>query len=1226
MGSYVPLHVHSQYSILDSTVSFAKLMQKAKGYGVSSLALTDKGNLFGAVEFFKLAKKEKIKPILGCELWVAPESRHKKRKEPGIPVGFPVLFFAMNDIGYHNLCKLSSLGYLEGFYYYPRIDKELLEKHQEGLLCLTGSMLSPFSYFIRRNKEELFEKELDWYRSLFQDRLYLQIQRASFETEQFSKESWLLQKAQEYIADSRKVEKTLVSFAKKENLPLVACNEIHYLEKEDWKAHEILLNVSSAETVEIWERDSKGNIKNKVPNPKRKTLASREFYFKSPEEMEALFSDLPEALKNTQEVEKRCQLEIDFQTKHYPVFLPPSLVNKEYTKEEKEKETANYLYKLCKEGFSKRYTEEHLKKVQEKYPGKDPKKIVEERLELEFSIISSKGMCDYLLIVYDFIFWAKNNKIPVGPGRGSAAGSIIAYLLGITDIEPLRFHLFFERFINPERISYPDIDVDICMERRSEVIEYTIRKYGKEKVAQIITFGKMKAKMAIKDVGRVLNVSLAKVNQIAKLVPDDLNITLEKALEMDPELKSFYEKDEETRRVIDMAKKTEGSIRNTSTHAAGLIISEKAIMEHIPVCTSKDADMIVTQYAMKPVEAVGMLKIDFLGLKTLSCIQKCVSEVQKRKQIEIDISNLPLDDKKTFALLREGKTLGVFQVESSGMQDLLVNLKIDSFEEIIAVGALYRPGPMDMIPSFINRKHKKEEIHIDHPWMKEILEETYGVMVYQEQVMQIANKLAGYSLGEGDVLRKAMGKKDREEMVRQRKKFILGCKERQIEEKTAEHIFEKIEKFASYGFNKSHAAAYAYLTYITAYLKANYPGEWMAALMTCDVHDLSKIAKFIREAQGLQIAILSPDINESGKDFVSTEKGIRFAMAGIKGVGISVVEAILEERGKRGFFSSLEDFIHRIDSSKVGKKSIEILIMAGSFDFTGWNRDETYLYLEENYERVIQDKKEKEKGVLSFFSLLEEKVDKPILPPKVKEESSPISVLHKERELIGFYLTSHPLSLYKQKIADLDCSSLKDLEKKKNQWLKIAFILEEVQFKISAKSQKKFAILTISDGLEKYEVPLFSEVYDRSLPFLQENQILVGLFCLEEKDQKRRLSCRFLHDLQEVDVEELEEERKKLISFQKGYQKKMKQEEKKEEKLLQVFLNLREIRFSDIMKMKELFRKYAGKTPLKLQFEERETVVASLYIQPTWGVDLNQEFLYALKSFPHLIRYELTSI
>ncbi len=1226
MACYVPLHVHSQYSILDSTASIEKLIKKAKQFDISSLALTDKGNLFGAVEFFKTAKKEKIRPILGCELWVASEGRHKKKKEPGIPVAFPLLFLAMNEIGYHNLCKLSSLGYLEGFYYYPRVDKELLQKYQEGLLCLTGSMLSPFSYYIRRNKEDLFEKEMAWYEEVFQDRLYLLLQRSSFDTEEFSQESWLLQKAQEYRADLKKVEATLTAYAKKKKLPLAASNEIHYLEKQDWKAHEILLNVSSGETVEIWERDSKGNIKSRSPNPKRKVLASKEFYFKSPEEMRAIFPDLPEALENTQKIAQRCELELDFQTKHYPVFLPPSLQKREYTKEEKEEETAQYLYQLCKEGISERYTKERLEKVAEKYPEKDPLTVVEERLELEFSIIASKGMCDYILIVYDFIFWAKSHHIPVGPGRGSAAGSIVAYLLGITDIEPLRFHLFFERFINPERISYPDIDVDICMERRLEVIEYTIRKYGKEKVAQIITFGKMKAKMAIKDVGRVLNVALSKVNQIAKLVPDDLHITLEKALEVDPELKNLYETDEEAHKVIDMAKKTEGSIRNTSTHAAGLIISEKPIVEHIPVCIAKDADMIVTQYSMKPVEAVGMLKIDFLGLKTLSCIQKCVDQIEKKRQEKIDISNLSLEDPNAFALLTEGKTLGVFQVESAGMQDLLTHLRIDSFEEIIAVGALYRPGPMDMIPSFINRKHKKEEIQIDHPWMKEILEETYGVMVYQEQVMQIANKLAGYSLGEGDVLRKAMGKKDREEMIRQRKKFIAGCLGKGIEEKTAELIFEKIEKFASYGFNKSHAAAYAYLTYITAYLKANYPSEWMAALMTCDVDDLSKIAKFIGEAKSLGIAILPPDVNESGKDFVATEKGIRFAMAGIKGVGLSVVEAILEERKKRGAFSSLEDFIKRVDSSKIGKKSIEVLIRAGSFDFMSWNRDEIRVFLEENYERGIQQRREEEEGVLHLFSLLEEKKEEKMTPPEVREKTSSIDILHQERELIGFYLTSHPLSLYKEKIEELGCLSLKDLEKRKNQWVKIAFILEEVQFKISTKSQKKFAVLTISDGLEKYEVPVFSEVYENSLPLLQENQILVGLFSLEEKEQKRRLSCRFLQSLQEGEKQKLEEELKRLSFFQKGGRNKVERKEKKEDKLLRLFLNLSSIRFSDVLNMKELFRKYAGKTPLKLEFEAEKKVVAFLHIQPAWGVDLSQEFLYALQTLPHLLRYELTAL
>jgi DNA polymerase-3 subunit alpha len=578
--------------------------------------------------------------------------------------------------------------------------------------------------------------------------------------------------------------------------------------------------------------------------------------------------------------------------------VPPHLEGKSFTKEERLIEAEQFLRQLCEEGIPVRYTPERLAKVKEIYPNRDPMEVIKERLAYELNVILPKGMGDYLLIVWDFINWAKKSGIPMGPGRGSGAGSIVLYLIGITDIEPLRFSLFFERFINPERISYPDIDVDICMDRRAEVIEYTVRKYGKDKVAQIITFGTMKAKMAIKDVGRVLSIPLARVNEIAKLVPEDPNMTLDKALEIDPDLKQLYSQDLEVKRLIDIAKKLEGSVRNTGIHAAGMIISGDPIIERCPVCTAKDSEMAVTQYSMKPVESVGMLKIDFLGLKTLTSIQHAIDAIQKRNGKNIDWINLPLEDKPTFDLLNQGKTMGIFQLESGGMQDLAKQLHIDKFEEIIAVGALYRPGPMEMIPSFINRKHKREMIEIDHPLMTDILSETYGIMVYQEQVMAIASKLAGYTLGEGDVLRRAMGKKDKEEMARQREKFRTGALKNGIDETTSMLIFDKVEKFASYGFNKSHAAAYGYLSYVTAYLKANYPSEWMAALMTSDRDDLSKVTKHIREAQTFGIAILPPDVNESGKEFVATLRGIRFAMGGIKGVGEGVVEAILEEREK----------------------------------------------------------------------------------------------------------------------------------------------------------------------------------------------------------------------------------------------------------------------------------------------------------------------------------------
>lgn len=1211
--SYIPLNAHSQFSILDSTASVTALAEKAKSFQIPALALTDGGNLYGAVDFYKACKAAGIKPILGCELWMAPASRLEKKRTPGVSNGHSLILLAKNSLGYKNLCKLSSIGFLEGFYYQPRIDKEVLSAHKEGLICLLSENV-----------------DVEGYKNLFGEDLYFQIRRHP-SIDESVQESWLLQKMRDFVTAEEKRNKELIALSKESNIPLVAINDVHYIDPEDWRAHEILLNIQSGETCEIWERDSAGNPKNKAPNPRRETTPTRELYFKSPEEMKALFADLPEALENTVKIADKCKCELDFKTKHYPVFVPPTLEGKSYTPEERIKAAERFLYELCQKGIETRYTPEKLAKI----PGNDPLEVVKKRFEYEFNILTSKGMIDYMLIVYDFIAWAKRQNIPMGPGRGSAAGSIISYLIGITDIEPLRFHLFFERFINPERISYPDIDVDICMDRRQEVIDYVVAKYGKDKVAQIITFGTMKAKMAIRDVGRVLNVPLSKVNEIAALVPEDPTMTLEKAFQIDPELNRLMESDEEAKAVLEMAKKTEGSIRNTSTHAAGLIISASSITEHIPVCTAKDSEMWVTQYAMKPVESVGMLKIDFLGLKTLTSIQKCVDAIELNTGRKIDWVNLPLDDKATFQLLTEGKTLGVFQLESGGMQDLAKQLHIDVFEEIIAVGALYRPGPMDMIPSFISRKHGREAIEIDHPLMKDILSETYGVMVYQEQVMQIASALAGYSLGEGDVLRRAMGKKDKEEMNRQREKFVGGCAQKAIPNDTAVLIFDKIEKFASYGFNKSHAAAYGYLSYATAYFKANYPKEWLAALMTCDQHDTTKLAKFIGEAKALHISVLPPDINQAAGEFAASKDGIRFAMAGIKGVGEGVVEKVIEERSKNGPYTSLYDFMQRVDKTRVGKKQIELLIEAGAFDFTNWPRDAMRESVEEMYEQAARDQKEASLGVLNLFSLIEEPQKPFTTPPAIKNKSTPSQLLQREKELLGFYLTGHPMDAYKKALGRLSCVPLTDLETlPDNHVLRAAFVVETVQVKISSKSQKKFAILLISDGMERFELPVWSEMFEEKGPLLKENQLLYGILQLERKAGALQLSCRYLDDLTTIDearIKACDDAYDKLKLQAKASEGKWKDKkpqkekpavEKEEIKKITIHLDADKVRLSEILAFKNLFRSHPGKSPLELHFHMQKKRLGTVFVDSQWGVKADKAFQEELKTLSAKFGYK----
>ncbi len=1225
---FIHLRVHSQYSILDGTASLSDLVNQAVQEGMSALALTDHGNLFGVVDFYKLCKEAKIKALLGCEFYVAPRSRLEKIKIPNMRAGYQLTLLAQSQQGYRHLCKLSSLGYLEGFYYYPRIDRELIQKYQGDLICLDGALGSRLAHEILQGTAESAKEHLMWHLALFGDRYYLDLQRhqmsrEAMKEEGLTQESWLLQQHQDYIQKQKKVNEALVNFSQELRIPLVASQDIHYLEKEDWRAHEILLNVQSGEPCEIWEKDSYGQPKFRVPNPKRETYPSHEYYFKSAKQMKELFSDLPEAIENSGKIADRCRVELDFKTKHYPIYLPPSLENRSYTKEEQVVAVEAYLWQLCREGIKQRYTPERLANVQEIYPGRDPLEVVEQRLNEEMSIILPKGMGDYLLIVWDFINWAKRKGIPMGPGRGSGAGSIVLYLIGVTDIEPLRFHLFFERFINPERLSYPDIDVDICMERRGEVIAYTLEKYGKENIAQIITFGTMKAKMALRDVGRVLSIPLSKVNEIAKLIPEDLNITLDKALEKDPELRERVDKEEEVARLFDLARKLEGSIRNTGIHAAGIIISGSPLTDLIPICHAKDSEMPVTQFSMKPVEVVGMLKVDFLGLTTLTAIQMCTEAVAARTGKTIDWINLPLEDKPTFDLLNQGRTLGIFQLESAGMQDLARQLHLDRFEEIIAVGALYRPGPMDMIPSFIHRKHGREPIEYDHPWMEGILAETYGIMVYQEQVMQIASRLARFSLGEGDVLRRAMGKKDMEQMAKQREKFRQGALQNRIDEQTSMLIFDKMEKFAAYGFNKSHAAAYGYLSYVTAYFKANYPAEWMAALMTCSRDDLTKVAKFIAECRHLSIAILPPDINESGGSFQATHQGIRFAITGIKGVGSAVVESILKERRLRGPFKSFYEFFKRIDMKKVGKKTIESLVQGGCFDFTDWSREALVVSIDPIYEAVAKEQKEQSLGILSLFSLMGETTeDRFRSPPEVEKKMSRQEMLRREKELLGFFLSGHPMDDYKPVLQRLSCVPLRRLDQMEHQTVfRSAFIVEEVQVKISAKSQRKFAILTISDGIARKELPIWSDLYEEKSSLLQENQLLYAVLQVDKREEELQLSCRWLDDLTGAN-EEMIAACDQAYDRAKHYLARLQTKPSSNKssknspslssgkealpmKALLVKLNADQTRLSHVLQLKQIFLEHPGQSSVQIHFYAAAHSLATLHVDASPGVLLS---------------------
>lgn len=1231
--SYIPLHIHSEYSILSSSISLDALVSQAKKMELPALALTDFGNLHGAVDFYKKTTKAGIKPIIGLEIMVAPGLMSEKKKAYGQKVGHPILLLAKDNEGYSNLCRLTSLGFTEGFYYFPRIDRPTLKKYSKGLIALSGPIEGFLGSHILADDEEATKETLDWFLEVFGSDFYLEMQRHTMSPEiikahGFEEESWLYEHYLNHVAKQKKVNEALIALSEAQGVPLVATNDAHYLLQDDWKAQEILMNVQSGETLEVIDKDGYGNVTRRYPNPKRKVLPSHEHYFKSPKVMQELFIDQKKALDNTALIAEQCHVSIDFEKKYYPVFIPPSLEGKEPTEQERKKEVADYLRQLCLDAIESRYPKEALENVAEQYPGEEPLEVIHKRLEYELSVIVPKEMSDYLLIVYDFIAWAKSKGIPVGPGRGSGAGSIILYLIGITDIEPLRFNLFFERFINPERMSYPDIDVDICMHRRSEVIDYTINKYGRDQVAQIITFGKMKAKMAIKDVGRVLNVPLAKVNAIAKMVPDDLGITIEKSLEINPEFVEMIDSDKEAKLVVDFATKLEGCTRNTGIHAAGIIISAKPLMDVIPICTSKESDMMVTQFAMKPVEAVGMLKVDFLGLKTLTSISCAVAAIKESRGIDIDWVRLPLNDKKTYDLLNQGKTNGIFQLESSGMQQLAKQLHIDKFEEIFAVGALYRPGPMSMIPSYIERKHGREEVEIDHPLMGKVLDETYGIMVYQEQVMQIASLLAGYSLGEGDILRRAMGKKDREEMARQRDKFAKGALEKGIDKEKSMFIFDKIEKFASYGFNKSHAAAYGYLSYVTAYLKANYPGEWLAALMTCDRHDVSKLAKHIREAESMSISILPPSVNEAGESFTATDAGIRFALSGIKGVGLGAVESIVAERKKGGPFPSLYHFFKRVEATKVGKKVVENLVQAGSFDFTTWHRNSLLRAIEPIFDRTSLRQKEEQVGVMDFFEQATDEDHDPFIEMKNRGEPPDRRLaLMKEKELLGFFLTGHPMDEYRTLMKRLSCHPFEVFHKLDDKSVvRAAFIIEGVKTRISAKTQKKFAILTISDGMEHQELPVWANMYHDKRELCEENRLLYAFLQVEKQEGMLRLRCRELFDLETIEESQLKEietqfdklkqnvQREAFRDSQKKESKPESAKPRKPETMLVLNIGVKNFRHSHVLKLKNLLEEHGGKSPVKITFMSEGAFVANLSLESSKGVEESTQLTNALKA------------
>ncbi len=952
---FVHLHCHTQYSLLDGAIRIDDLIKATKAFGQDSVAITDHGVMYGAVEFYDKAVKAGIKPIIGCEMYVAAGDMTSRNQSPGLPKHFHLILLAMDNTGYHNLMKLSSLAHTKGFYYKPRVDKRLLEELNQGLIGLSACLQGEIPYWLLRDDEQNAREALDFYRRVFDGRFYLEIQDNS-------------------LPDQEKVNPLILEMGSRFGVPVVATNDCHYLRQEDAKAHEVLLCIQTQSTLN---------------DKSRMSFESDQLYLKSPQEMEKGFSWAPGAVDITSEIAKRCNVTIPNDVYYFPVY--PT-------------EGGKSLEEVIEE--------ESWAGLRSRMGGTIPD-LYEKRLTEELEIIKSMGLAGYFLIVSDYIRYAKDNKIPVGPGRGSAAGSLVAYSLRITDIDPIRWNLLFERFLNPERKSMPDIDVDFCQNRRDEVIEYVKNKYGPEYVSQITTFGNMKAKAVIRDVGRVLGISYAEVDKIAKLIPNDIKITLDQALTAEPRLRELMDNDPEVARLLDIAKALEGLNRHASVHAGGVIISDnQPLTDHVPVYVDKKG-MLISQYDMKRIERIGLIKFDILGLKTLTVIAKTI-EILRSQGIELDIEKIPLDDRATYQLIGEGDTSCVFQLESAGMRNTLRQLRPEKFEDIIAAVALYRPGPMDLIPSYVDRRHSRKKIDYPHPLVESILSETYGIIVYQEQVMQIAQVMAGYSLGKADFLRKAMGKKVRDEMAKHRETFIQGAAEKGVSLEKADDLFELMEKFAEYGFNKSHAAAYALVAYQTAYLKAHHFKEFMAANLTLDLSNTDKVSLHIAECRKQDVAVLPPDINESSFEFVTTASGIRFGLGAIKNVGRGAVDAILTEREKSGPFKDLASFLSRLALSKVNRRVVESLIKAGALDKVHKNRRAMFEMVDVFLEDAQRNARSMLDGQATLFSLEEFSRDNahharalPDIPDWPEGEK-----LKMEKDGMGFYLSGHPLTKY----------------------------------------------------------------------------------------------------------------------------------------------------------------------------------------------------------------------
>ncbi|MFR9015433.1 MAG: DNA polymerase III subunit alpha [Roseburia intestinalis] len=1096
--SFTHLHVHTEYSLLDGSNKIKEYVSRVKELGMNSAAITDHGVMYGVIDFYKAARAAGIKPVLGCEVYVAPGSRFDRELSHGDDRYYHLVLLAENNQGYQNLMKIVSKGFVEGYYYKPRVDMEVLETYHEGIIALSACLAGEVQRYLVRG-------------------LYEEAKETAYKYEKcFGKGNFFLELQDHGIPEQKTVNAGLMRMSQETGIELVATNDVHYTYAEDAEPHDILLCLQTGK---------------KLSDENRMRYEGGQYFVKSEEEMRELFPYAAQAIDNTQKIADRCQVEIEFGVTKLPHFDVPEGYD-----------SWTYLNKLCHEGLVRRYPDKH----EELLP----------KLDYELSVIQKMGYVDYFLIVWDFINYARTHGIPVGPGRGSAAGSLVSYTTGITNIDPIRYNLLFERFLNPERVTMPDIDIDFCYERRSEVIDYVIEKYGKDCVTQIVTFGTLAARGVIRDVGRVMDLPYNFCDTIAKNIPNELNITIDKALTMNPELRSMYESDETVKRLIDMAKRLEGLPRHTSMHAAGVVISQKAMDEYVPLSRSSDGT-ITTQFVMTTIEELGLLKMDFLGLRTLTVISDAVKLVEKNHGIKIDVDNIDYDDKKVLDSIGTGKCDGIFQLESAGMKNFMKELKPQSLEDVIAGISLYRPGPMDFIPKYIKGKNEPESVTYVCKELEPILEPTYGCIVYQEQVMQIVQNLAGYTMGQADNIRRAMSKKKQYVIDAERQNFVYGNEEQGIKgciangisEQAANQIYDSMVDFAKYAFNKSHAAAYAVVAYQTAYLKYYYPVEFMAALMTSVIDNTRKVAEYIYSCRQMGIKVLSPDINEGEGRFLATKDGIRYGMYAIKSIGRQVIDIILAEREANGKYITLSDFLSRVAGREVNKRAVENLIKAGACDGLDGNRQQMLLVYNTLIDNLNQEKKNSLAGQMSLFDLVseEEKKAYEVRFPNVEEYTKEIK-LGFEKEVLGIYLSGHPLEEYEEKwrknISAVTADFMLDEETnavkiKDNQSVVIGGIITEKTIKYT-KQNKAMAFITVEDLFGTVEVIIFPRDYEKYSRYLNEDEkVFVAGHANVEEDKNGKLICEKIYSfddtkrelwLQFATKESYEEKEKELYS------------------------------------------------------------------------------------------------